>query len=310
LIVETKDLTVKYGDLKALNSVTLSMKGGSIGLLGPNGAGKTTLLRTLLGFQTPHSGSGKVLGNDIIKSKMKIRRIVGYMPETECFITNMTGISMVTYMGQLFGMTRTDAMQRAHEILFYVGLGEARYRNVDTYSTGMKQRIKLASAIIHDPEILFLDEPTNGMDPEGREEMLELIKDLVIKREKNIFLCSHLLQDVEQTCEDIHLLFEGKLRISGSLNLLKQEEGNVYRLKVKGDIPAFVDALKLKRCDVVRERNILKVWLPENTPLKRIFEIAYQKKIQIRHLSKSEKSLEEIFIDAVRNNGEEINADI
>jgi ABC-2 type transport system ATP-binding protein len=174
----------------------------------------------------------------------------------------------------------------------------------------MKQRIKLASAIIHDPEILFLDEPTNGMDPEGREEMLTLIDDLVKKREKNVFLCSHLLQDVEQTCEDIHLLYEGKLRISGRLELLKQEKGNVYRLKVKGDIPSFIDALRLKRCEVSMERNNLKIWMPENTPLKRIFEIAYQKKIQIRHLSKSERSLEEIFIDAVKNNEEGLDANI
>jgi ABC-2 type transport system ATP-binding protein len=308
LIIQTENLTVQYGVLKALDS--LSIVGGAVGLLGPNGAGKTTLLKTLLGFQDPTSGTAKVLGLNISESQMEIRRRVGYMPETDSFIPGMSGIAMVTYMGQLSGMSRTDAMQRAHEMLFYVGLGEARYRNVEAYSTGMKQRIKLASALVHDPEIIFLDEPTNGMDPEGREEMLSLINDLAFERDKNVFFCSHLLQDVEKVCKDIKVLTEGELRVSGELKELKREEGNVYQLKVSGDIVAFIQALKLKNCTVNQEGRNLKVWLPENTPLIRIFEIAYQRKIQIRHLRPSEKSLEEIFMDAVRNKTGGEHADI
>lgn len=310
MIIQTENLTVQYGVLKALKSLNIVVQGGAVGLLGPNGAGKTTLLKTLLGFQDSSSGSAKVLGLDISESQMKIRRKVGYMPESDSFIPGMSGIAMVTYMGQLSGMSRTDAMQRAHEMLFYVGLGEARYRNVETYSTGMKQRVKLASALVHDPEIIFLDEPTNGMDPEGREEMLSLINDLAFERDKNIFFCSHLLQDVEKVCKDIKVLTDGELRVSGELKELKKEEGNVYQLKVSGDIIAFIQALKMKNCTVNQEGRNLKVWLPKNTPLIRLFEIAYQRKIQIRHLRPSEKSLEEIFMDAVRNNTGGEHADI
>jgi ABC-2 type transport system ATP-binding protein len=310
LIIETNELTVKYGELRALDTVDLIIGEGAVGLLGPNGAGKTTLLRTLLGFQKSDEGKASVLGFDIKDKQMEIRRRVGYMPEMDCFIPGISGVSMVSYMGQLCGMHRLDALQRAHEILFYVGLGEARYREVQTYSTGMKQRIKLAGALVHDPEILLLDEPTNGMDPEGQEEMLVLISDLANKRNKNILFCSHLLQDVERVCKDIRLLNEGKLRVSGDLKTLKQEAENVYRLRVKGDVLAFIEALKLKHCTVETDKDNLKVWLPEKTPLKRIFEIAYQRKVQIRHLSRSEKSLEEIFMDAVRNNNGDLDANL
>jgi ABC-2 type transport system ATP-binding protein len=310
LIIETNELTVKYGELRALDTVDLIIGEGAVGLLGPNGAGKTTLLRTLLGFQKSDEGKASVLGFDIKDKQMEIRRRVGYMPEMDCFIPGISGVSMVSYMGQLCGMHRLDALQRAHEILFYVGLGEARYREVQTYSTGMKQRIKLAGALVHDPEILLLDEPTNGMDPEGQEEMLVLIADLANKRSKNVLFCSHLLQDVERVCKDIRLLNEGKLRVSGDLKTLKQEAENVYRLRVKGDVLAFIEALKLKHCTVETDKDNLKVWLPEKTPLKRIFEIAYQRKVQIRHLSRSEKSLEEIFMDAVRNNNGDLDANL
>lgn len=310
MIIETNALTVKYGDLVALDAVDLMIDEGAVGLLGPNGAGKTTLLRTLLGFQKQTRGKAKVLGLDTDSRQMEIRRRVGYMPEMECFIPGVSGIMMVAYMGQLCGMNKVDALQRAHEILFYVGLGESRYREVQTYSTGMKQRIKLAGALVHDPEILLLDEPTNGMDPEGHEEMLALISGLAYKRNKNVLFCSHLLQDVERVCKDIRMRNEGQLRISGDLKTLKQETDNVYRMRVKGDVLAFIEALKLKHCTVETDKDNLKVWLPEKTPLKRIFEIAYQRKIQIRHLSKSEKSLEEIFMDAVKNHTGDLDANL
>ncbi len=311
MIIQTDNLTVQYGPLVALKSVSVQVEGGAVGLLGPNGAGKTTLLKTLLGFQDATSGKAKVLGLNISESQMEIRRRVGYMPEMDSYIPGMTGIAMVTYMGQLAGMARTDAMQRSHDMLFYVGLGEARYRNVETYSTGMKQRVKLASALVHDPDILLLDEPTNGMDPEGRDEMLELVRDLAHERGKNVLFCSHLLQDVEQVCKDIKVLNEGTIRISGDLQELKKEDDNIYKLKVSGDILSFVEALKLKGCAVNQHGRNLKVWLPANTPISRLFEIAYQRKVQVRQLSPSERTLEEIFMDAVRNNGTEVdNANI
>src|SRR5262245_53445997 len=171
-------VSVRYGRNQALREVTAVFPGGAVGLLGPNGAGKSTMIKSLLGFVVPESGAMTVLGLDVRTSPLRIRARIGYMPETDGHIPGMNAVSFVAYCGELAGLPRADAMQRAHEVLYYVGLGEARYRNVETYSTGMKQRIKLAQALVHDPDLLFLDEPTNGMDPKGRDEMLELIRDI------------------------------------------------------------------------------------------------------------------------------------
>src|SRR5438445_218866 len=177
-VVTLDTVTVMYGRNAALRDVTAAFAGGAVGLLGPNGAGKSTMIKSLLGFIAPDRGQMRVLGLDVARSPLEIRARVGYMPETDGHIPGMNAVSFVAYCGELAGLPRVDAMQRAHEVLFYVGLGEARYRNVETYSTGMKQRIKLAQALVHDPDLLFLDEPTNGMDPKGRDEMLELVRDL------------------------------------------------------------------------------------------------------------------------------------
>ena len=182
---------------------------GAVGLLGPNGAGKSTLLKSLLGFIVPDKGSMKVLDMDVATSPLEIRARIGYMPESDSHIPGMNAVSFVAYCGQLSGLPAADAMQRAHEVLYYVGLGEARYRNIETYSTGMKQRIKLAQAIVHDPDLLFLDEPTNGMDPKGRDEMLELIHDLAHNKNVNLILSSHLLPDVEFTCDHVVVMDKG-----------------------------------------------------------------------------------------------------
>ena len=179
---------------------------------GPNGAGKSTLLKSLLGFLVPEKGAMRVLGLDVATSPLEIRERIGYMPESDAHIPGMNAVSFVAYCGQLSGLPAVDAMQRAHEVLYYVGLGEARYRNVETYSTGMKQRIKLAQAIVHDPDLLFLDEPTNGMDPKGRDEMLELIHDLAHNKGVNLILSSHLLPDVEYTCDHVVVMDKGTRR--------------------------------------------------------------------------------------------------
>src|SRR5262245_5531038 len=177
-VATLETVPVTYGKSQALRDVTTTFAGGAVGLLGPNGAGKSTMLKALLGFVTPDSGRMRVLGLDVAEAPLEIRSRVGYMPESDAHIPGMNAVSFVAYCGELAGLPRVDATQRAHEVLFYVGLGEARYRNVETYSTGMKQRIKLAQALVHDPDLLFLDEPTNGMDPKGRDEMLELVRDL------------------------------------------------------------------------------------------------------------------------------------
>src|SRR6186713_891108 len=200
-VVQLDGVTVIYGKNQALKNVTARFARGAVGLLGPNGAGKSTMLKSLLGFVKPDRGRMTVLGLDVAQSPLEIRARIGYMPENDGHIPGMNAVSFVAYCGELAGLRPVDAMQRAHEVLYYVGLGEARYRNLETYSTGMKQRVKLAQALVHDPELLLLDEPTNGLDPQGRDEMLVLIRDISTRRGMSLILCSHLLHDVERVCE-------------------------------------------------------------------------------------------------------------
>src|SRR6476619_5266734 len=206
--VTLESVTVAYGRQAALREVSAAFPSGAVGLLGPNGAGKSTMIKSLLGFL-------------VADSPLDIRARIGYMPETDGHIPGMNAVSFVAYCGELAGLPRVDAMQRAHEVLFYVGLGEARYRNVETYSTGMKQRIKLAQALVHDPDLLFLDEPTNGMDPKGRDEMLELIRDLAHNKGVNLILSSHLLPDVEYTCDRVVVMDKGRIAAQGPIAELK-----------------------------------------------------------------------------------------
>ena len=221
-----------------------SFRPGAVGLLGPNGAGKSTMLKSLLGFIPPTSGRLEVLGRDVARHPLEVRASIGYMPENDGHIPGMNAVTFVAYCAQLAGLPKADAMQRAHEVLFYVGLGEARYRNVETYSTGMKQRIKLAQAMVHDPDLLFLDEPTNGMDPKGRDEMLELVRDIAHNKGINLILSSHLLPDVEYVCDYVVVLDKGAVATHGPIEALKGPGGRVYEVRVKGRLPEFVAALQ------------------------------------------------------------------
>ena len=196
MLVQIEGLSVFYGESRALNDVNLSIDSKSTGLLGPNGAGKSTLIKTILGFLVPSSGSVRIFGSSVHDNPIKIRQQIGYMPENDCYIPDITGLDFVSYMGELAGMPKDDAIQRAHEVLQYVNLGEARYRKIEAYSIGMKQRAKLAQALIHDPIVLLLDEPTNGMDPAGRQEMLELIREISTYKKIDVILSSHILDDV------------------------------------------------------------------------------------------------------------------
>src|SRR5688572_3763183 len=216
-VVELERVTVTYGRQAALRDVTVAFPAGAVGLLGRNGAGKSTLLKALLGFVHPDTGVMRVLGLNARRSTLAIRARLGYMPENDAQIPGMNAVTFVAYCAELSGLPRADAMQRAHEVLYYVGLGEARYRNLETYSTGMKQRIKLAQALVHDPDLLFLDEPTNGMDPRGREEMLELIRDLSHNKGMDVIVSSHLLPDVEYTCDFVVVLDKGAIAASGPI---------------------------------------------------------------------------------------------
>src|SRR6187455_274082 len=233
-VVQLDDVTVIYGRNQALKNVSATFAKGAVGLLGPNGAGKSTMLKSLLGFVKPDRGRMTVLGLDVAESPLEIRARIGYMPENDAHTPGMSAVAFVGYCGELAGLKPVDAMQRAHEVLYYVGLGEARYRNVETYSTGMKQRIKLAQALVHDPDLLFLDEPTNGMDPQGREDMLSLIRDLGHNKGVSLILSSHLLPDVEYTCGHVVVLDKGRVAASGTIEALKGPAGRVFDVRVKG----------------------------------------------------------------------------
>src|SRR5215217_9206329 len=203
MLFRFQDVTKTYGAVTALDGLSVSVPTGAIGLLGPNGSGKTTMIRSLLGLIPVDRGGGEVLGMDVRERRLDIRRLVGFAPEDECLFPRVVGVEFAAYAGELVGMSSKDAMQRAHEVLDYVGLGEARYRKVESYSTGMKQRLKLASAIVHDPRMLILDEPTNGMDPQGREDVIELARDLAHHKGMSLLFSSHLLPDVESVCDHI-----------------------------------------------------------------------------------------------------------
>jgi len=301
-VVLADHLTVRYGKNRALNDVSAVFPSGAVGLLGPNGAGKSTLLKSLLGFLVPEKGSMKVLGMDVATSPLEIRERIGYMPESDSHIPGMNAVSFVAYCGQLCGLPTADAMQRAHEVLYYVGLGEARYRNIETYSTGMKQRIKLAQAIVHDPDLLFLDEPTNGMDPKGRDEMLELIHDLAHHKNVNLILSSHLLPDVEFTCDHVVVMDKGTIATYGPIAALKGSTGRVYELRIKGDQARFIDVLKAAGYEVHdSDEDVMRVFVPGATDdsTKVLFALAAREKLQVRHLRPSIPTLEDVFARAV-----------
>jgi ABC-2 type transport system ATP-binding protein len=299
-VVQIQNLTVRYGKQAALSGVSALFPSGAVGLLGPNGAGKSTMLKALLGFVVPSEGNMLVLGMGVAERPVDIRTRLGYMPEIDAHIPGMNAVTFVAYCGQLSGLPATDAMQRAHEVLYYVGLGEARYRNVETYSTGMKQRIKLAQALVHDPDLLFLDEPTNGMDPKGREEMLELIKDLAVNKGMNLILSSHLLPDVEHTCDHVVVLHHGRVVEQGPIKALKTPRGSLFELRIKGDRLAFADILQREgmTCHAADE-DMMKVFVPDEGGSLALFAIAAREGVQVRHLRPSVPTLEDVFAHAV-----------
>ena len=295
-----EQVTVRYGLQDALRDVAVAFEPGAVGLLGPNGAGKSTMLKALLGFVKPTTGRMRVLGLDVASSPLQIRARLGYMPESDGHIPGMNAVSFVAYCGQLAGLPRSDAMQRAHEVLYYVGLGEARYRNVETYSTGMKQRIKLAQALVHDPDLLFLDEPTNGMDPKGREEMLELVVDLATRKGVSLILSSHLLPDVEATCDRVVVMHRGAIATQGSIAELKERRRQVFEVRIKGDVDAFTRAVVAAGAECHgTDEDVMRVSLSNGQGPRDLFGVAARLQIQVRHLRPSVPTLEDVFAEAI-----------
>ena len=299
MLFQLEDVRKTYGKVTALRNLSVEVPEGAIGLLGPNGAGKTTMIRTLLGLITIDSGRGQVLGMDIRSERLDIRQAVGFVPEDECLFPNVVGIEFVAYAGELTGMPFKDAMQRAHEVLDYVGLGEARYRRVESYSTGMKQRLKLGAAIIHDPHLLILDEPTNGMDPAGREEILELSRDLSRNKGLSLLFSSHLLPDVEAVCDYVIVLGQGKLLAQGRIQDLKQLHQQVYEVRVKANSDGFAERLAAAGCRPQPQDDMLVVEIPPGRSPALFWETARTSGHQIRLLRPRRSTLEEVFLKAV-----------
>ncbi|HEY3395835.1 MAG TPA: ABC transporter ATP-binding protein [Lacipirellulaceae bacterium] len=292
-------VTKTYGSIRALDNLSLQVPTGAIGLLGPNGSGKTTMIRTLLGLIPIDSGSGEVLGLDFRQRQLDIRRQVGFATEDECLFPHVVGVEFVAYAGELVGMSAADSLQRAHEVLDYVGLGEARYRKVESYSTGMKQRLKLASAIVHDPKLVILDEPTNGMDPAGRQEVLALAHDLAHNKGMNLLFSSHLLPDVEAVCDYVVVLGAGKLLAEGQIQELKRIHEQTFDVRLKGDMDLFSQQLVAHGCRAELHDDQLRVRIPAGESQQLLWEVAASQNEQIRYLRPQRSTLEEVFLNAV-----------
>lgn len=298
-VIELRDLCVSY-DKPVLDNLTASMHGKCIGLLGPNGAGKTTLLNTLLGFNKPTSGSAAMLGHDLGKHSQIVRNMVGYMPERDAYINGMTGIRFVRMMAELSGLSSKVALERAHEVFFYVGLGEARYRNLESYSLGMKQLAKLAQAIVHGPRLLFLDEPTNGLDPPARARMLQLIREIRDSGDTNIVVASHLLHDIESCCDEVLMLKEGRIAKYCNLEAERRSNRKFLLLQIRGNEEAFVAGLRELGCEVaLPNRRRIKAIIPDAVEVHHLYALAEKLEVQIRNLDYKRDSLEDIFLRAM-----------
>ena len=296
-LIELDRVSRRYGSQHALRDVTVRLPPGRIGLLGPNGAGKSTLLKILLGLLPPSSGTGRVLGLDLGRAGVELRRAVGYMPEADALVPGLRGAEYVALAGELYGMPPREARRRAHEVLTYLELEDARYRRLEEYSTGMKQRLKLAQALVHDPPVLLLDEPTSGLDPSGRDAMLRLLLTLGREHGKSVLLSTHLLGDVERVCETVLILHQGRVLLQGGVDAVRARRQDRYRLQIQGDEEAFRDGLRLEGVRVLHDngRGDFRVAVPPGWQTRSFFALAGRAGVLLRGLLPDDEDLEELF---------------
>jgi ABC-2 type transport system ATP-binding protein len=301
-VIDLHGLSVNFGSRAILKNLRGDLRGRAIGLLGPNGAGKTTLIHTLLGFHPPSAGSAQIFGQDIVADARQIKSLVGYMPERDSFIAKMSAVHFVRLMAELSGLPPEAAMERAHEALFYVGLGEGRYRKLDTYSLGMKQLAKLAQAIVHGPKLIFLDEPTNGLDPPARARMIKLIREVRDSGEAHVVLSSHLLLDVEECCDEILILRDGQIAVYCNLEEERKSNRKFLILETRGEQSKFVEAIAGLGCEyALTGDHRLKIVLQDGVEVRDLYRLAADSRVQIRRLSYKRDSLEDIFLKAMEN---------
>ncbi len=300
-MIKLNDIHFSYGNFKALDGISLDLGPGVNGVLGPNGAGKSTMMKLLLGFLKPDKGEGYILNKLITSNNVEARRYVGYMPETECIIPNMQAIDMITYLGELSGMHFKEASKRAHEVLYFVGMEDARYRKTDGFSTGMKQILKLAAAIIHDPKVLFLDEPTTGLDPSHRKKMLNLIQDIAYKSQSTILFSTHIMADIEEVSDRIIIMNKGKIlkNIKNEKNI--KNDKNIWKIKLKStDIDKLLSEISGSQL-IKTDRNsyIHSVSFREDIDSKEIFIAAKRAGLQIRQIYKEGHTLSDTFKEVI-----------
>jgi ABC-2 type transport system ATP-binding protein len=299
-VIELDGLSVRFGARDILKDLRTSLSSRSVGLLGPNGAGKSTLIQTLLGFCPSSGGTASIFGHDIHRDKAAIRSLIGYMPENDAMIANMTAVAFVSMMGEISGLPPKAALERAHEVLFYVGLGEARYRLLGTYSLGMKQLAKLAQAIVHGPQLLILDEPTNGLDPPARLRMVRLIREMTSSGKMHLVLCSHLLRDVEETCEEVLILKQGRIVHQSNLEEERKSNKRFVEIETFGDRKDFGEALAaLGSTYNVDPKGKIKMEVSADFNVREIYRLAAERDLQLRRLSYRQDTLEEIFMKAM-----------
>jgi ABC-2 type transport system ATP-binding protein len=301
-ILEVSGVAKSFGAVEGLVSIHARVQPGTVGLVGPNGAGKTTLLRLMLGLIPPSAGSIRVMGHSSAAEPLAVRSQVGYMPEHDCLIPSMTGIGFVAYMGQVSGLPKETAMSRAHDVLQFVGLHEERYRRIREYSVGMRQRIKLAQAIVHDPPLCLLDEPTAGLDPKGRDEMLGLLRALARLGNRSLVLSTHLLPDVEGLCDQIILLNAGHLLAAGPLGPLLRSQADETVVRIRGDREAFLQALGTRGLSARASGDEFRLKLPEGGA-RLVFEAASATGSQVRFLGESVRTVEDLFLALVDSAG-------
>jgi ABC-2 type transport system ATP-binding protein len=299
-VIELDGLAVDLGGRRILHELRCTLSARTIGLLGPNGAGKSTLINALLGFHLPSAGTARIFGHDVRTEIREIRKLTGYMPENDAFIANMSAVSYVHLMAELSGLPAGAALERAHEALFYVGLGEARYRKVGTYSLGMRQLAKLAQAIAHGPKLLILDEPTNGLDPPARARMIRLIREMRESGEMHLILCSHLLRDVEETCEEVMILKQGRIVHYANLEEERRANRKFIEMETVGANGTFAtDIEKLGCACAIIPGNRIKLILSEGVAIRDVYRVAAERNVQIRRLNYRRDSLEDIFLKAM-----------
>jgi ABC-2 type transport system ATP-binding protein len=296
-LIELDGVTHFYGTHRALHEVTFSVEPGAIGLIGQNGAGKSTLLKILLGLLTPTSGTGNVLGFDLRRQSRPLRSRVGFMPEAESLIPGVRGVDLVALAGELSGMPRRQALRRAHEVLSHLELDEARYRRCEDYSIGMKQRLKLAAALVHDPDLLLLDEPTAGLDPAGRDAMLRLLRAIATRHGKSLLLSTHLLGDIDRVCQQVIIVDRGAVLGVGRIEDLCQQRVGRYRLRWSGDAEGFLAQLKNDGVTITMSTSgdQAQVDVPENWTTRQLFERSVAADITLHEVIPEEEDLQQVY---------------